>query len=324
MLEALPWCQGERVKGCESAALAPFHPRTLLCVLMALFFSLGSAGQEFNCKATVIAPTVANQDPRIYKSLETAIMQMMNTRRWTNYNYSPAERLDCNVLITVGSQPTIDRWECTMQVTYSRPVYGSDYMSPMFTVVDNDISFNWLEGTQIEFSADRYLNNLSSLLGFYAYFMLGVDADSFKAMGGTEFYELAQDVVSNAQSTSETGWKAYESQTNRYWLIDNQLQAVFRPLRELLYTYHREGFDQMSKDPVAARKKIAASIEKLRTVHQAKPSSYNLQVFFNAKQQEVVNLFKASDPQEKSKILNTLSLIDPGHIQQYQKIVSGS
>lgn len=99
---------------------------------------------------------------------------------------------------------------------------------------------------------------------------------------------------------------------------------MFRPLRELLYTYHREGFDQMSKDPVAARKKIAASIEKLRTVHQAKPSSYNLQVFFNAKHQEVVNLFKASDPQEKSKILNTLSLIDPGHIQQYQKIVSGS
>jgi hypothetical protein len=297
---------------------------TASCGLLLLLLPLSSFSQEFNCKATVIAPTVANQDPRIYKSLENAIMQLMNTRRWTNYNYAPAERIDCNFLITVNSQPSIDRFEATMQVSYSRPVYGSDYLSPMFNIVDNDITFQFLEGTQIEFTTERYLTNLSSLLGFYAYFMLGVDADSYKLMGGTEFYELAQQVVSNAQGASDAGWKAFEGQTNRYWLIDNQLQAVFRPLRELLYNYHRNGFDQMSKDPANARKAIAASIEKLRTTHQAKPSSYNLQVFFNAKYQELVDLFKPADPAEKSKILSTLSLIDPGHIQKYQKMVSGS
>lgn len=288
------------------------------------FLPLTSFSQEFNCKATVIAPTVANQDPRIYKSLENAIMQLMNTRRWTNYNYAPAERIDCNFLITVNSQPSIDRFEATMQVNYSRPVFGTDYLSPVFNIVDNDITFQFLEGTQIEFTTERYLTNLSSLLGFYAYFMLGVDADTYKLMGGTEFYETAQQVVSNAQGASDAGWKAFEGQTNRYWLIDNQLQAVFRPLRELLYNYHRNGFDQMSKDPANARKAIAASIEKLRTTHQAKPSSYNMQVFFNAKYQELVDLFKPADPAEKSKILSTLSLIDPGHIQKYQKMVSGS
>ena len=292
---------------------------------LALAFLAGTASaQEFNCKATVIAPTVANQDPRIYKSLENAIMQIMNTRRWTNYNYAPAERIDCNFLITVSSQPSIDRFEGTMQIGYSRPVYGTDYLSPVFDIVDQDISFQFLEGTQIEFTPDRYLTNLSSLLGFYAYFMLGVDADTYKSMGGTEFYEIAQLVVSNAQSASDPGWKAFEGQTNRYWLIDNQLQAVFRPLRELLYSYHRNGFDQMSKDPANARKAIAASIEKLRSTHQAKPSSYNLQVFFNAKYNELVDLFKPADPADKSKILSTLSLIDPGHIQKYQKMVSGS
>ena len=295
--------------------------RTLLFVLA---LTGTAAAQEFNCKASVIAPTVANQDPRIYKSLENAIMQLMNTRRWTNYNYAPAERIDCNFLITVSSQPSIDRFEGTMQIAYSRPVYGSDYLSPVFDIVDQDITFQFLEGTQIEFTPDRYLTNLSSLLGFYAYFMLGVDADTYKLMGGTEFYEIAQQVVSNAQSSSDAGWKAFEGQTNRYWLIDNQLQAVFRPLRELLYNYHRNGFDQMGKDPANARKAIAASIEKLRTTHQAKPSSYNLQVFFNAKYQELVDLFKPADPAEKSKILSTLSLIDPGHIQKYQKMVSGS
>lgn len=298
--------------------------RRIAAILLSASLSTAVFAQEFNCKATVIAPTVANQDPRIYKSLENAIMQLMNTRRWTNYNYAPAERIDCNFLITVNSQTSIDRFEGTMQIGYSRPVYGSDYLSPVFDIVDQDISFQFLEGTQIEFTPDRYLTNLSSLLGFYAYFMLGVDADSYKSMGGTEFYEIAQQTVSNAQSSSDAGWKAFEGQTNRYWLIDNQLQAVFRPLRELLYSYHRNGFDQMSKDPANSRKAIAASIEKLRTTHQAKPSSYNLQVFFNAKYNELVALFKPADPAEKSKILSTLSLIDPGHIQQYQKMVSGS
>ncbi len=298
--------------------------RSITAILFASILTVATRAQEFNCKVSVIAPQIANQDPRIYKSLESAIMQLMNTRRWTNYNYAPAERIDCNFLITVTSQPSIDRFNGTMQVVYSRPVYGTDYLSPVFEIVDNDISFQFLENTQIEFAPERYINNLSSLLGFYAYFMLGVDADTFKNLGGTEFYELAQQVVSNAQNSADPGWKAFEGQVNRYWLIDNQLQAVFRPLREFLYTYHRGAFDQMGTDPANARKAIAASLEKLRTVHQAKPSSYNMQVFFNAKHQELVNLFKPADPQEKSKVLNTLSLIDPGHIQQYQKMVSGS
>ena len=298
--------------------------RSITAILFASILTVATRAQEFNCKVSVIAPQIANQDPRIYKSLESAIMQLMNTRRWTNYNYAPAERIDCNFLITVTSQPSIDRFNGTMQVVYSRPVYGTDYLSPVFEIVDNDISFQFLENTQIEFAPERYINTLSSLLGFYAYFMLGVDADTFKNLGGTEFYELAQQVVSNAQNSADPGWKAFEGQVNRYWLIDNQLQAVFRPLREFLYTYHRGAFDQMGTDPANARKAIAASLEKLRTVHQAKPSSYNMQVFFNAKHQELVNLFKPADPQEKSKVLNTLSLIDPGHIQQYQKMVSGS
>jgi Domain of unknown function (DUF4835) len=298
--------------------------RTLLSLVTALLLISSAHAQEFNCKVSVIAPQVANQDPRIYKSLENAITQLMNTRRWTNFNFGPQERIDCNFLITVNSQPSIDRFEGSMQVIYSRPVFGTDYLSPVFEIVDNDVSIQFLEGTQIEFTPDRYISPLSSLMGFYAYFLLGVDADTYRSMGGSEFYALAQQVVSNSQNANEAGWKAFEGQKNRYWLIDNQLQAVFRPLREVLYSYHREGFDQMGTDPANARKAITAGLEKLRTVHQAKPSSYNLQVFFNAKYNELISLYKPSDPQEKGKVLNTLSLIDPGHIQQYQKMVQGS
>lgn len=294
-------------------------------LFLLLLLPLQALAQEFNCKVSVIAPQIANSDPRIYKSLEQSLMQLMNTRRWTNYNYAPAERIDCNFLITVTEQPSIDRFKGTMQVVYSRPVYGTDYLSPVFEILDNDIEFQYLENTQIEFTPERFTNNLSALMGYYAYLMLGFDADTYKNLGGSEFYELAQQIVSNAQGASEAGWKAYEGQQkNRYWIIDNQQQALFRPLREFLYSYHRQGFDQLSTDPANARKAIIAAIEKLKTVHQAKPSSINMQVVFNAKYDELVNLFKSADPQDRTKVLNTLQIIDPGHIQQYQKMVSGS
>jgi hypothetical protein len=281
-------------------------------------------GQEFNCQVSVIAPQVATAQPRVFQSMEVAIKEFFQNRRFTNLNYAPSERIDLNILLTISNQPAADRFEGTLQVIYVRPVFGTDYNSPVIDLVDNNVQFNFLENTQIEFAPERFLNNLSSLLGFYAYFVLGLDADSYAPLGGTDYYNLAQQVVNNAQSTSETGWKAFEDQRNRYWLLDNQVQAVFRPFRDLLYGYHRLGFDVMTEDAAAARRVIASQIEKLKTVHQAKPASLNLQVFFNAKYNELVELFKMADPQEKAKIFNTLQILDPGHISQYQGIMRGS
>lgn len=291
--------------------------------LLALFPALPAAAQEFNCQVSVMAPQIAQAQTGVFQSMERAIKEFFNTRRFTSYNYAAAERIDINLLLTITNQPAPDRFEGTLQVIYARPVYGTDYNSPILDLVDEQVKFNFLENTQIEFYPDRYINNLSSLLGFYAYFVLGLDGDTFSPLGGTEFYTQAQQVVNNAQNAGEDGWRAFEGQRNRYWLLDNQLQAVFRPLRELLYDYHRQGMDTMTEDAAAARKRIAMSIEKLKTVHQAKPASYNLQVVFNAKHQELVELFKPADPGEKTKLFNTLQIIDPGHIGQYQALVRG-
>lgn len=299
-----------------------FRLPALLLVLLSLLPSLRA--QEFNCQASVIAPQIATAQPRVFQSLETAIKEFYQNRRFTNLNYAPAERIDINLLLTITSQPAPDRFEGNLQVIYARPVYGTDYNTPILDLVDNQVQFNFLENTQIEFTPERHLNNLSSLLGFYAYYILGLDGDSFSSMGGSQFYTLAQQVVNNAQSASETGWKAYEDQRNRYWLIDNQVQAVFRPYRELLYSYHRTGMDNMSTDAAASRRTIAQGIEKLKSVHQAKPASYNLQVFFNAKFNEIVEIFKQADPTEKTKLFNTLQIIDPGHISKYQDMMRGS
>ena len=291
---------------------------------LSLVIAIAGSAQEFNCQASVITPQVAQAQPRVFQSLEVAIKEFFQNRRFTNANFAPAERIEINLLLTITQQPAPDRFEGTLQVIYSRPVYGTDYNSPVLDLVDNQVVFNFLENTQIEFTPDRFMNNLSSILGFYAYFVLGLDGDTFSPLGGTEYYNLAQQVVNNAQNAAEPGWRSSEDQTNRYWLLDNQVQAVFRPFRDLLYSYHREGMDSMSEDVAAARRTIAAAIEKLRSVHQAKPSSYNLQVFFNAKYNELVELFRMGEAQEKSKIFNTLQIIDPGHINQYQNIMRGS
>jgi hypothetical protein len=297
--------------------------RRILLPLAAFFLAASLEAQEFNAKVSVIAPTIQSTPKRVWESLENAMTQLMNTRRWTSFNYSPSERIDCNFLLTVNEQSG-DQFKGTLQVIYSRPTYGTDYLSPVIDILDNNVQFQFVENTQIDFNADRFTNNLSSIVAFYANFILGVDGDTYAPMGGSNFYALAQQVVTNAQNATEAGWKAFEDQKNRYWLIENQQQAAFRPLREFLYSYHRDGFDKMSTGLAPARKAVADAIEKLKAVHQVKPSSINLQVVFNAKFDELVNLFKPDDPEEKNKVYNTLQIIDPGHITQYQKIVQGS
>lgn len=296
----------------------------LILLGCAAFCAAGLSAQEFNAQVSVIAPRISNAEPRVLKSLETAIKEFYQNRRFTSYNYAPSERIDINLLLTINNMPTQDRFECNLQVIYARPVFGTDYNTPLLDLVDDRVNFNFLENTVIEFAPERYINNLSAILGFYAYFVLGMDADSYSPLGGTEFYNLAQQVASNAQSSGEGGWQPSEGDRNRYWLVDNQMQAIFRPFRDLLYTYHRSGMDTMVEDLPAARRTIATAIEKLKTVHQAKPVSYNLQVFFNAKYNELVEIYKPAEPQEKSKLFNTLQIIDPGHISQYQLMMRGS
>ena len=297
--------------------------RSLFLVLFALTLPVVHA-QEFNCTVSVIAPQIQSIPKCIWQSMETAIRELMNARRWTNRNYTQAERIDVNMLITINEQQGLDRFKGSIQLIYARPVFNTDYNSPVIDLKDEDLEFSFLENTQIDFSPDRFSNNLSHVLGFYAYFILGVDADTYSSMGGSEYYAVAQTIVNNAQNASEAGWKAFENTKNRYWLIDNQQQAVFRPLRECLYIYHREGFDLMSGKMEEARTNIASAIEKLRTVHQVKPSSYNMQVFFQAKVNELVELFKPVPAQEKTKLFTTLQIIDPGRISQYQNMMKGS
>lgn len=295
-----------------------------LILLGLVLMATGSIAQEFITQVSIIPPRIMNHPQRIYKSLETSIVDFMNNRRFTNFNYGVNERIELSLVITISDHQVIDQFKGKMQITYSRPVYGADYNSAVVTIVDKDFDFQYLENTQIEFTPERFQSNLASVLGYYAYFILGLDGDTYAELGGTDFYNIAQQVVNSAQQAGNPGWKAFEGTKNRYWLVDNQLQTVFRPLRVCLYKYHRLGFDIMSTDLVGGRALVMEAIEGLKSVHQTKPASYNLQIFFTAKADELVNLFKPADPREKAKLFNTLQIIDPANLTKYQQMMRGN
>lgn len=278
---------------------------------------LTTNAQELNCEVTVMAPQVSNVDPVRFETMQQAITEFMNSRRWTNDDFGIEERIDCTMLITINSAPSQTSFSGSIQVQASRPVYNSDYKTPIFLVNDSDFDFSFVDNQILQFSLDQHRDNLSSTLAYYAYMIIGTDYDTFAMEGGTNHFLKAQTIVANAQNTGEEGWKASQGQRNRYWLVENILSQTFRPLRECNYIYHRQGFDKLYTELTIARKNISDAIYEMRSIHRIKPSSYNIQLFFAAKQSELVQLFKNAEPAEIERILPVLKELDPGNIERY-------
>ncbi len=293
-------------------------------VLIGLMISLVAVGQELNCQVSVIAPTDGVTDKRVYDAMQTSIFEFMNNRRWTNDVFKPEERIECSILININERVSANEFKGSIQITARRPVYNSSYYSDLFNYSDNDFHINYLENSRIEFTPDQHRSNLASILAFYAYMILGYDYDSFALEGGSQYFGKAQGVVNNAQNARESGWKAFEGTKNRYWLVDNAMHKLFKPMRECFYKYHRLGFDKMYDDIDAGRKAVADGLELLRQVHRNRPGSFNMQVFFVTKSNEIVNLFSGAYPDEKSKIFNLLKEIDPTNTSRYQKIMNNN
>ena len=294
----------------------------LYTFLILLLFCQVSSGQELNCTVQVSGDQIQDIDKRVFETLETSIFEFLNNTKWTNDIYGSEERIECSILINVTKRISTDEFEATIQVQSHRPVYKTSYNSTLLNYNDVDFQFRYLEYQSLEFSLNTFTSNLTSVLAFYAYMIIGLDYDSFSLEGGTPYFQKAQIIVSNAQNAREEGWKAYEGDKNRYWFVENLLTQTFKPLRESGYKYHRKGLDAMTEDIEAARTEIAATIESLKTIHKIKPSSHNMQVFFNAKSDEIVNIFSQAFPDKKQAVVQSLNEIDPGNSIKYQKIIS--
>lgn len=290
-------------------------------VLLSLFLAAFSVNsQELNCIVNVNSRQVEGSEKTMFVEMEKAIFQLVNGRKWTSDKFEASEKIDCSILINLTERTGPNSFTGNIQVQASRPIYGTSYDSPIMNVRDEDFSITYNQFVPLQYNEGSYTDELTAILAFYIYMILGYDYDSFSFEGGAPHFQQALRIVNNAQSSTQKGWKAFEDQSNRYWLVENALSARFKPLRKTYYEYHRLGFDLMHQDLVRGRAKVTESLKALRPIHNVAPSSYNLQVFFNAKMREIVNLYEKASANEITEVTELLIRIDPGNSNNYEKL----
>ncbi len=284
--------------------------------------------QELNCNVQVSAQRIQGSNREVFEAMQKDIYEFMNNTVWTNHVFSYAERIDCNVLINLNDQLSADEFTGTIQIQLSRPVYNTTYKSTMLNFIDNSFQFKYVEFQPLEFDPNNYRTNLVSVLAYYTYMILGFDYDSFSPLGGTEFFQVAEKIVSNAQNAPEPGWKPYDGSRNRnrYWLVKNVLDKEYEGVRQFLYDYNINGLDEMESKVTEARTSIAESLKLIQDIYRKKPDPYMylVQVVMDSKSDELINIYSNAFPEEKSRVVDILTEIDPANKAKYEKIMSAN
>ena len=284
--------------------------------------------QELNCNIQVSAQRIQGSNRQVFETMQRDIYDFMNGTVWTNYVYSYAERIDCSILINLNEQLSADEFRGTVQVQLSRPAYNTTYNSTLLNFMDNNFQFRYVEFSPLEFDPGAHRSNLVSVLAYYVYIILGIDADSFTPLGGTEFFQIAEKIVVNAQNAPEPGWKPYDGSRNRnrYWLVKNILDKEYEGIRQFIYEYDINGLDKMESKLAEARTNITESLKLLQEVFRRKPDPfmYFLQLIIEAKADELINIFSPAFPEEKSRVVLILTEIDPANEAKYEKINSAN
>jgi hypothetical protein len=277
-------------------------------------------GQEFNCQIQVNSPQVEGSEKKIFQTMQQALYEFVNNKKWTNYIYRPEERIECSMMITVSERLSSDQFNAKINLVLKRPVYKTSYNTTLFNYLDKDFSFKYVEFEPLDFNDDTYTSNLTSTIAYYIYIFLGIDADSYSRFGGTPYYEKARAVVTAAQNAPERGWKAFESMKNRYWLVENMLNSAYSPLREGIYQYHRLGLDIMTENIDLGRSGINDCLENFQRAGREKPGLFILQLMMDAKRDELINVYSQASPMDKTKAINILKELDPANSSKYQQI----
>ena len=298
------------------------HFKIVLATLFSLLL-LTAEAQELNCNVQINSSQIQGSDKSVYDAMQKSIFEFVNTRKWTNNVYKNSERIECTILINITEQVSTNEFKGTIQIQSRRPVFNTSYYTTLLNHIDKDFEFKFNEFDPLIFSETTFSSNLTSVIAYYVNIIIALDYDSFSLNGGTRYFQKAQTIVSNAQSAQESGWKAFENDRNRYWLVENMLHQNYSPLRECNYKYHRLGFDAMAQKVQTGRAVILTALKLLEKVYDRKPGSFLLQIFFNSKSNEIVELFTEALPSEKSEITNLLNQIDPNNSSKYDTIIKG-
>ncbi|HLW50128.1 MAG TPA: DUF4835 family protein [Sphingobacteriaceae bacterium] len=289
---------------------------------MLIGFGQPAQAQELNARVEILSPQLPHTNKRVLDVLQRVMTDFLNKRSWTGQQIRPNERIDCNFVITINTWDGVSEFTGQAQIMSMRPVYNANYSSPILNTVDKDFDFSYVDGQIIEYSDQQFTNNLTSLLAYYANLIIGMDADTFSPDGGTPYYNVANSIVNNAQSSSYAGWRFMDGDANRYWLVNNMQDRRFYPIRKFLYEYSRHGLDQLAENPVQARQSILQSMELLKSVDRMGQKAMLPQIFFTAKSNELVGVLSALNPQERVQIFNLLNEIDPSNSRIYEVLRS--
>ena len=307
----------------HTLSLAPRTFRHILAAATLLVLTHSPLrAQELNARVSINHQQVQGTSTSIFETLETSLTQLINERQWTTMQFKPSERISCTFNINVKKYTVAENaFECTLMVQATRPVYGSNYTTTTFAFNDTEFNFNYQEYDQLEFRPDVIDNNLTAVIGYYVYLMLGFDMDSMSSLGGTEMLTTAQSIVTNAQGLQAKGWKAFDSSKNRYAIITDLLDNSMEPFRKMQYTYYRQGLDVMSENVERGRAGITEAMTLLKQARENKSMSMLPQIFTEYKRDELVSIYKGHGAaKEKQEITETLSRINASQNAYWRQI----
>lgn len=299
--------------------------------LFSLIFLLGMGiqgwAQEFNCKVVLRYDKINNVDKAVFVSMEKALNELMNNHKWATEDFGATEKIDCNIMLNITSgnvNGNEETFGATLNIQATRPVYNSAYTTNLINYIDRDVVFQYSQSSPLYFDDNQVtgtnpmISNLSAIMAFYAYIVLALDYDSYSLNGGTPYLKKAQNIVNNApEGKGVSGWKAMESNKNRYWLADQMLSPRFTNVRSYWYMMHRESLDSMAMKPVESRTRILVNLRKLYDVNRENPNSILVQFFFNAKSQEMQNLLAQAPRQERAQYVTLLTAMDVPNAPKY-------
>jgi len=299
---------------------------TLFIIMTLLIGALSTQAQELNLSVTINTPKLKLADPQVFKSLETTITEFFNNTAWTEDEFETHERIEGTIQINVKEDISSNSFVADFYVSTSRPVYNSNYYSQTLLHIDRDVGFSYEQFGPIFNNTGAFSDNLSAILTYYAYVILGIDYDTFSPLGGERFFQIGQNIINSVPpniSSRDKSWSAVGTSRNRYWLIENLLNPRVKPYRQAMYDYHRRSLDTMSDDPDRARAIMLSSITAIADVNRSFPNSMILKLFSDSKRDEIIEVFNVATQGEKTKVYDIMTEIDPALSSEFNSLRTG-
>lgn len=297
--------------------------QVLFWLLWPFFFVLDPSAQELDCNVQVLLPPELSSgiNKNFAQDMERNIRQLLNETSWTRENYEPQERIRCDLSLNITALSSQNDYQVSAQWLLARPVYASSYESAVFNHTDTEWSFNYLQGQPLRYAEQAPVDEITGLLAFYAYILIGTDADSFSSLGGTPYFQQAQRIITLVPSAGSGAWSQFGNLRNRYWLLDNLLDPQFSELREISYQYHRHGMDLMSGDTNKGRAHILAQLRRLKALFDQTPPAVIKSIWLDSKQNELISLFSEGPRPARTETFEILKSIDPSRSDKYEQIL---